>query len=351
MLGSSRLDSPFASTFLVVTTVNEPTPAMLSLAAGSSEHGNQLVVVGDEATPSHYRIEGAVFLDLEAQSLMGSELAAIEPIGHYARKNVGYLHAMAEGADVIIETDDDNHPMPSFFEERTRRITARSVTAEGWVNVYNYFRRDGDDVPIWPRGYPLDAIHQTFPRAADHGDELHDCPIQQGLANEDPDVDAIYRLVGRLPYSFESGVSVVLRPGAWCPFNSQNTTWFRDAFRLMYLPAHCPFRLTDIWRSLVAQRIAWENGWCILFRSADVWQDRNEHDLMADFTDEIAGYLHNRELAERLMALKIEPGLDGISESMRRCYRELLEMGLVGAEEMALLAAWQRDTDRLLGGG
>ena len=116
----------------------------------------------------------------------------------------------------------------------------------------------------------------------------------------------------------------------------------------MYLPAHCPFRMTDIWRSLIAQRIAWANGWCILFHSADVWQDRNEHNLMADLADEVSGYLNNRELAERLSALRIEPGLDRIADSMRRCYGVLLEMNLIGGEELTLLEAWQRDIDRLL---
>lgn len=345
----SRLGSP--STFLVVTTVNEPTSAMVSLAAGSSEHGSQLVVVGDTATPAGYRLQGAVILDFDTQGLMRFELAAIAPTGHYSRKNLGYLYAMAAGAGVIVETDDDNHPMPSFFEERTRMVAARSIMADGWVNVYAYFGNDDGNTVIWPRGLPLDAIRQTVPAAVDGGHEIYDCPIQQGLANEDPDVDAIFRLTARLPYSFQLREPLVLRPGAWSPFNSQNTTWFRDAFRLMYLPAFCSFRMTDIWRSLVAQRIGWENGWCVLFRAADVWQERNEHDLMADFLSEIPGYLHNRELAKRLSAVVVEPGVEGIPGSMRRCYGELLDMGLVAPEEAAALEAWLRDTDRLLGSG
>ena len=44
--------------------------------------------------------------------------------------------------------------------------------------------------------------------------------------------------------------------------------------------------MTDIWRSFVAQRIAWANGWAILFHEPTVWQDRNEHNLMRDFRDE-----------------------------------------------------------------
>ena len=47
--------------------------------------------------------------------------------------------------------------------------------------------------------------------------------------------------------------------------------------------------MTDIWRSFVAQRIAWTNNWSVLFDEPTVWQERNEHDLMRDFRDEVPG--------------------------------------------------------------
>src|SRR5438270_335676 len=75
------------------------------------------------------------------------------------------------------------------------------------------------------------------------------CPIQQGLADENPDVDAIYRLAFPLPLTFRTDRRIALGGSAWCPFNSQNTTWTREAFPLLYLPSYCSFRMTDIWRS------------------------------------------------------------------------------------------------------
>ncbi|MBV5271274.1 MAG: DUF288 domain-containing protein, partial [Afipia sp.] len=78
-----------------------------------------------------------------------------------------------------------------------------------------------------------------------------------------PDVDAIYRLTLPLPQSFREEQPVALGRNVWCPFNSQNTTWWKEAAPLLYLPSFCSFRMTDIWRSFVAQRIAWENGWHI----------------------------------------------------------------------------------------
>ena len=113
----------------------------------------------------------------------------------YARKNVGYLIAIAGGANVIVETDDDNFPRPAFFEGRARRITASVATGTGWLNVYRYF----SEANIWPRGLPLDAVNAPLPPFEHCVVQQVDCPIQQGLADENPDVDAIYRLL--LPFA------------------------------------------------------------------------------------------------------------------------------------------------------
>src|SRR6185436_15069807 len=125
-------------------------------------------------------------------------------------------------------------------------------------------------------------------------------PIQQGLADENPDVDAVYRMTSSLPLSFNKRNPIVLDKNAWCPFNSQNTTWFKEAFPLLYLPSYCSFRMTDIWRSFVAQRIAWSCNWSILFHNATVRQERNEHSLIRDFEDEIPGYLNNARICKML---------------------------------------------------
>jgi hypothetical protein len=58
--------------------------------------------------------------------------------------------------------------------------------------------------------------------------------------------------------------------------------------------------MTDIWRSFIAQRIAWTCGWNILYHEATMQQDRNQHDLLKDFEDEIPGYLHNARICRQL---------------------------------------------------
>ncbi len=91
--------------------------------------------------------------------------------------------------------------------------------------------------------------------------------------------------------------------------------------------------MTDIWRSFVAQRIAGENAWPILFLGPTVWQERNVHSLMGDFADEVPGYLHNRRIGDTLAALTIRPGVTALADNVRICYEALISLGIVGRED------------------
>jgi hypothetical protein len=284
-------------------------------------------------------LKGCEFHSVNSQRQSGLRYAELCPERTYARKNIGYLLAMRAGAGVVIETDDDNFPRAGFWNRREQRVRGAMVRGGGWLNAYRYFSDSG----MWPRGLPLTEVQKEVPAFETLPEVDTDCPIQQGLADENPDVDAVYRLLMPLPQRFRCDRQVILGEGAWCPFNSQNTTWWADAFPLMYLPASCSFRMTDIWRSFVAQRIAWENGWSILFHDATVWQERNEHDLLRDFQDEVPGYLKNAEIAEFLAKLSLAPGSQSIPKNLHKCYETLIQMGVVGAAELNLLDAWLQD--------
>jgi hypothetical protein len=326
-------------TALIVTSIAPPNAVLRTLAQGCLTEGMDFIVIGDEPSPPDFQLEGCRFYGLTQQRELGLSFALKCPTRHYARKNIGYLLAMRDEVSVMIETDDDNLPTPGFWAERERRQTVRAVSNAGWVNVYRYFT----DANIWPRGLPLDRIQTSIPEFEALAPEEIDCPIQQGLADENPDVDAIYRLALPLPQSFRRDRRVALCSRAWSPFNSQNTTWWRDAFPLLYLPAYCSFRMTDIWRSFIAQRIAWANGWGVLFHEPTVWQERNEHNLMRDFRDEVPGYLNNAAIGEALDRLSLKPGLDQLGDNLRVCYEELIRMGLVGEQELELVEAWLSD--------
>jgi hypothetical protein len=331
--------------YIVVTSISPPNDVLKSIAEGAAPAQFRFVVIGDTKSPPDFALNGCRFLSVYDQKNLNLRYASICPERSYTRKNIGYLIAISENAPYIVETDDDNFPMESFWYERDPRVTGDGITGEGWVNAYAFFT----DLFIYPRGFPLREARNLSPTTRDRvpAAKAEYCPIQQGLADENPDVDAIYRLLYPLPFTFEKQSPLILTRGQWCPFNSQNTTFFPEAYPLMYLPAYCSFRMTDIWRSFVAQRIAWEYGWKIAFHSATVYQERNEHDLMKDFEDEVPGYLYNEGIATALDATKLSSSPGSIFANLRKCYETLINMDLVSHEELTLLEAWSDDLRRI----
>jgi hypothetical protein len=325
--------------YLVVTSIAGPNEHLRGLAQGCREHGWKFLLIGDEASPRDFNLKECDFYNLERQRQLNIEFAKRCPTRHYARKNIGYLMAIAGGASVIVETDDDNIPLDSFWQARRLKQDAAMCRSAGWVNVYRYF----SGVNIWPRGFPLDEIGRAVPEYESLDGGTIDCAIQQNLADDNPDVDAVYRLVMPLPIRFEGDRRIALAKESYCPFNSQNTTWFSQAYRLMYLPAYCSFRMTDIWRSFVAERIGQENGWPVLFAGPTMRQERNEHNLMRDFEDEVPGYLNNKRIVDELAALSLEAGEASTADNLRICYEKLVSISVVGKEELSLLDAWLGD--------
>ena len=336
----SRYEGPVC---VVVTSISAPNAALRELASQSKERGFSFYLIGDAPSPADFSLDGCEFYSLARQQETGLKTAELLPTRHYARKNIGYLLAMRGRSRMLLETDDDNMPLPAFWAERKPEQLVPTLSATGWTNVYEYFSAAN----IWPRGLPLDAIQTPQPAFETLPVVESECPIQQGLADGNPDVDAIYRLVLPLPIHFLPGRRVSLGAGAWSPFNSQSTAWFPKAYPLLCLPSYCSFRMTDIWRSFVAQRIAWENGWSVLYSSPDVIQDRNEHSLMRDFADEVPGYLNNRTISERLTALKLAAGPENIADNLIRCYEELVSLAVVDDKELPLVKAWAQDIAEL----
>ena len=329
---------------VIITSINHPNEAIIEIARKAEEYPFDFIVIGDRKSPKDFQVDNCFFYSLDEQLKSDFDFARKCPIGHYARKNIGYLVAISRNSSFILETDDDNIPRAEFWQPRSSHLSLPQITQKGWVNVYKYF----SDSLVWPRGLPLNAINSEVPPLSSLPVQDVFCPIQQGLADENPDVDAIYRLILPLPLNFSKNIQVALGDGVWCPFNSQNTTWFPDAYPLLYLPAYCSFRMTDIWRSFVAQSIGWANGWSILFHEPTVYQKRNEHNLMKDFEDEVIGYVNNDKIRDLLSSLKLEPGLENIPSNMMICYEQLVSLGVIGSEEIELLQAWLDDLSQLV---
>jgi len=323
--------------FIVITTINYPAKAIKTIAKTKQDW--TILAVADRKTPPDWNCQNIRLLSIEEQMTFDSNFVQECPLDHYARKNVGYLKAIRDGAEVIAETDDDNIPKENFLTSLDQSVKGRLVKKAGWENIYRHFT----DERIWPRGFPLEYINRSLETPSPlTGESVFDCPIQQYLVDDNPDVDAIYRMTTKVDTKFWSN-TVILSEGTFCPFNSQNTIWWPDAFALLYLPCLVSFRMTDIWRSFIAQICLYKAGKKVAFGQATMSQVRNEHSLIRDFADEIAGYLNNTRIMEMLSDIRLSDEPNQIGPNMRACYERLVEAEIIPQDELRLVDLWLKD--------
>lgn len=325
-------------TTIVITSIFPPTEAVKKFGEGKSE---ELIVVGDKKSPLEWNCPRARFLNVEEQEKSGFHLTKTLPYNHYSRKMTGYLTAIRNGATSIIDADDDNIPFDDWGFPLMDGTFDTIDENKGFINIYNLFT----DQKIWPRGFPLRKINDEKEGKA-HIEKKHSSiGVWQGLADEDPDVDAIYRLTDGRECFFQQRQPVVLGKGTLSPFNTQNTLIRKELFPLMYLPAFVTFRYTDILRGLIAQPIMWLYGFNLGFTSSTVVQKRNPHDYFKDFLSEIPMYETAEKVVETVSCVISEKHTP--SENLLLAYQKLLDINVVTENEIVLLKDWIEDLKQL----
>lgn len=319
---------------IVITSIFNPTEAV---SAFSLNKAYKLVVVGDKKTPKDWSYEGVDYLSVDDQQSIGSYLKDLLPYNHYCRKMMGYIYAIKNGSEVIVDTDDDNIPNSDWnfpnFQDEFDFIKGKN----GFVNIYELFTEQ----KIWPRGLPLRLINTKFDLSNSVINQEARVGVWQGLADEDPDVDAIYRLTNNAPCYFDRRKPVVLDKGAITPFNSQNTAFRKELFPLLYLPTYVTFRFTDILRGLVAQPIMWLYDYHLGITDATVIQKRNPHDYFKDFVSEIPMYQYSEDVVD--LVTGSTRASSSIEENLFVAYEALNTKGIVEAKELQVLNAWLKD--------
>lgn len=324
---------------IIITSINSPTEAVKKF---SGLNGYKLIVIGDKKTPTSYNCVGVDFISIEDQEKLDFRLIKKLPYNHYCRKMIGYLLAIKDGAEHIIDTDDDNIPYDNWGFPEFDGFFDTINENMGFVNIYQAFT----DQKIWPRGLPLNMINSKI--SLDQTIKKDECKvgIWQGLADEDPDVDAIYRLTNDQPCFFNKRTPLVCKKGTLSPFNTQNTLIRKELFPLLYLPTHVTFRYTDILRGLVAQPIMWLKGFELGFTQATVIQKRNPHDYFKDFISEIPMF----ETTEKVIEL-IGQSINGsmsIEDNLFVSYETLHKNDIVIADELKVLEAWLSDLNGMV---
>ena len=101
---------------LVITTINHNNK-INKIISLSKKHNTNLIIIGDKKTPKKFKISFGKFFDINMQKKFKSSFAKRCPYNSYSRKNIGYLSAIKDKSDFIVETDDDNLPDDNFFSD------------------------------------------------------------------------------------------------------------------------------------------------------------------------------------------------------------------------------------------
>lgn len=315
---------------IIITTINHPTKAVKKL---SKIKDHKLIVIGDYKTPSNWKLKNTLFISLNEQKKFG-KLSNLIPKNHYCRKNLGYLESIQKKPEKIIDTDDDNIPKNNWEYPRDFFSKKIITTNNTHINVYKYFSNEN----IWPRGLPIEFINKNHKIKIEQFNKK--IAIWQGLADKEPDLDAIFRLVNpnKKKIYFKKKSIIAIKKNVFTQINSQNTIFNKKFYQLLFLPCTVSFRFTDILRGYVAQPIIWSLDHLVGYFNANVYQDRNIHNTKSDFISEIEMYknVNNFELKLKDIIIKKKD----IADKMIDSYKFLINKKICKKNELKILDEW-----------
>ena len=101
--------------FIVTTSIYKPSEATIKF---SKMKGWTLIVVGDKKTPHNmYNSLNCIYLSPEDQENLNKSLSDAIGWNKIMRRNMGFLYAFKEGADIVATVDDDNIPYDNWGED------------------------------------------------------------------------------------------------------------------------------------------------------------------------------------------------------------------------------------------
>jgi hypothetical protein len=305
------------------------------------------LVVADKATPESLQLATENYSNVDLLTVSQQEtLRTISfvdkiPWNHFGRKNIGYLYAVRNGAEQIWDFDDDNlllRPVPDY-QQNPSVLTYLPYSSSHLLNLYPTM--GASESPSWPRGFPLlkiksnDSVpYLSLPMKI----RSKSIGVIQSLANGDPDVDAIFRMTGNIPFEFSGEHLFLLPKSKFMPLNAQATLFYRNSFWMLFLPVSVHGRVSDIWRSYFSIKL---NEWSsseILFSPPLVRQNRNPHNYMADFSSELDLYTKAEPLASWLQAW--EPSLFDFPSAIQDLWIEAFERDFIGLSDVQLIQQW-----------
>lgn len=274
--------------FIVTTTINPPTEATIKY---SQKKDWTLIVVGDTKTPhEQYKELDCVYLSPDDQEKISKDLSDTIGWKSIQRRNVGFVYAYNQGADIVATVDDDNIPYDSWGENVLVGQTIECDLYEPESNVFDPLSVTNTP-EIWHRGYPIELL-QTRHRVEYKGKTKRKVLVQADLWDGDPDIDAMARLSLKPIVKYTIGSPYC--SNSISPFNSQNTFLSREVIPFYSVLPHVG-RMDDIWGAYILQHY-FPNS--VIYNKASVYQDRNVQDLVTNLENEIIGYRNTYNLVK-----------------------------------------------------
>eukprot|EP00471_Norrisiella_sphaerica_P013265 CAMPEP_0184503330 /NCGR_PEP_ID=MMETSP0113_2-20130426/51831_1 /TAXON_ID=91329 /ORGANISM="Norrisiella sphaerica, Strain BC52" /LENGTH=478 /DNA_ID=CAMNT_0026892813 /DNA_START=1763 /DNA_END=3199 /DNA_ORIENTATION=- len=348
---------PSCKHWSVVTTIFPPSEAVKKQAKLKDWC---IVVVGDRKGPHTFEMEceeTCIFLDAAGQDALRDDAVWAPffehvPWNHFARKNIGYLFAVAHGAEKIWDFDDDNMLLSDqlLFQPEKGRAFAVYEVPEALIKnrtAFNPYPTMGcRHFPCWPRGYPLQYIKESYPKPSalvKRDIEGESVAVVQSLANHDPDVDGVHRLTQTLHFDFSDAdvrLPMLVPKGTLTPWNAQATLFTKKGFWMLLLPQTVHGRVADIWRSYFAQRLGIDLGLRIAFSPAQVVQNRNAHDFVGDMTSEMPLYRQSLRLLDYLTREWRPDPKAHLPARIERLWIDLYEREYIEKDDVTQLQHW-----------
>ena len=235
--------------FIVTTTINKPTLATLKFCEIAKNKGWKFVVVGDTKTP-HEEYEKLqydypfffTYLTPEYQQEKYPELSEIIGWKSIQRRNIGFVYAYQQGADIVATVDDDNIPYDNWGDDL---FVGQTIEVDNYIHKeYTVFDpiSPTNHNDLWHRGYPIECVPDKN-NIEYKGKIQRKVLIQADFWDGDPDIDALCRLSKKPVTKFNEFNPFCSTQIA--PFNSQNTFLSREVLPYYAVLPHVG-RMDDI---------------------------------------------------------------------------------------------------------
>jgi|TARA_B100002003_G_scaffold249726_1_gene286834 hypothetical protein len=321
---------------VVLTTINVPT-LLEGYADNFEKYGHKdevgFIVIGDRKTPKEAgeeikRIKGrgfeADYLDIPAQEDWLSRFANLKemiPYNSDNRRNVGYLLAVEQGAEIIISIDDDNYALTNEDYLAAHKIvgTFQEMKAarsdNGWYNICRLLETEPSRT-IYPRGFPY---YKRWADTADLTTASGRVVINVGLWLQHPDTDAVTNLNEPVKVTDMHSERIMLDHGVYTAINTQNTALHRDVLpAYYYILMGAPIegnkidRYGDIWSGFFIQKVINHMNERITVGPPLTNHIRNKHNLFNDLRQELWGMILTDYLTPILESIQLTaPTYDG----------------------------------------